>query len=275
MDTDSLARLRSNWLAHLRDLIERLVDLNARFPPSPQTVEDVEISRGGHRFILAADPAERQREKLRKGLRQIWDGKKFLGFIGGPEDPVEHRKLEQQFREFAKQAGILLRYPPKRALKEVLDQLRRKSPHFESKPLLSYSENVVLDLVEYLKSVEIRVLGGLPPVAPEQTAPQKPPESVAQVKQKRKRGKKADKPRSSAKPPARKRFSRVMGNLFAARRVQKYVRENYEQKEFAQKVGTTARTLRRFFKKGEIDRNVFRNIASEMHTTTKQLTEPE
>jgi hypothetical protein len=141
--------------AHWRDLATRFFDLNARFTP-PRPAESGEISEVGLRFTWAAD---RQREELRQGLRPLWNGARFLGgFIGGPEDPVEQRRLEQQFCELATEAGILAGFPPERALEGWLDLLRHESAHFEPKALLSYIKNVVLASAEHCGILASRAL---------------------------------------------------------------------------------------------------------------------
>jgi hypothetical protein len=176
--------VRLDKIAHLRDLKKRVFDLDARFPPPPRTAEE-EISVGRHRFTL---PADRQREELRQGLRLLWDGERLAGFVGGPEDPVERRRLEQQFCELATEAGILLGYPPERALDGVLDLLRRESAHVEPK-LLIYVKNIVLALAEYLGILESRALRGAwplpaatfvpPQIASPEISPPKPVEIPA------------------------------------------------------------------------------------------------
>jgi hypothetical protein len=93
----------------------------------------------------------------KEGLCPLWDGARFLGFVGGPKDPIEQRQLEQSFRELGTAAGIAAGFPPARALEGWLDLLRRDSVRLEPNPL-GHIRNVVLASAQYCAILASRAL---------------------------------------------------------------------------------------------------------------------
>jgi hypothetical protein len=74
----------------------------------------------------------------------------------------------------------------------------------------------------------------------------------------------------------RKRLPSTISSPIAAARMSDHLAKNQiGQTEFANRVGTTDRTLRNFRQKGKIRRDIFDKIATEMCLTREQLLEPE
>ena len=71
------------------------------------------------------------------------------------------------------------------------------------------------------------------------------------------------------------RLAATVASLAAARRMEEYLEVNgIGQTEFAIRVGTTDRTLRRFRKSGKIRRSIFEVIAAQLGVSREELLKP-